>query len=190
MKLQKFNTIVSLLCLLSAPNIVTAEPDPNEDTTTKTNLLEMFRDNKDNIPLDTRDGSADVTSLYRTDCDRPAQKPINIQRATLGMAYQGIPTFFKSPVALCPQDLRFKVKGQIVDIAIMGASLDMGVGQRGTAFAPQAIRTAERINPWGTKIAHPTVGYVDPLTDLRVVDFGDAPIDILSVERSINSVYN
>ncbi|MCJ8271376.1 MAG: arginase family protein, partial [Psychrosphaera sp.] len=186
MKLQKFNTIVSLLCLLAVPNSVTAKtdtkPDPNDDTTTKKHLLEMFRDSKESIPLDKRDKTIDVTKLYRDDCNRPAQLPVKIQRTTFGMAYQGIPTFFRSPVALCPQDLLVKVKvedkDRIVDIAIMGASLDMGVGQRGTAFAPQAIRTAERINPWGTKIAHPTVGYVDPLMDLRVVDFGDAPIDI------------
>jgi agmatinase len=63
------------------------------------------------------------------------------------------------------------------------------IGQRGTAFGPQAVRTGEITIPWGMETAHPTVGDVDFLKVLNVVDYGDAPIDILSNERSILSVH-
>jgi agmatinase len=43
-----------------------------------------------------------------------------------GFYYQGIPTFFRAPVALCPQDL----KAGNVDVAIMGASFDMSTSMR------------------------------------------------------------
>jgi agmatinase len=63
------------------------------------------------------------------------------------------------------------------------------IGQRGTAFGPQAVRTGEITIPWGMETAHPTVGDVDFMQVLNVVDYSDAPIDILSNERSILSVH-
>ena len=45
----------------------------------------------------------------------------------------GIPTFFRAPVALCPQDL----KAGKVEIAIMSAPIDMSTGMRGTGYGPQ-----------------------------------------------------
>lgn len=79
--------------------------------------------------MDKRDKSRNVTELFRNcncnkdECNEPKreQGPINIQRTSGGLAYQGIPTFFRAPVALCPEDLE---AGE-VDVAIMGASLDM-----------------------------------------------------------------
>ncbi|MEA3274198.1 MAG: agmatinase family protein [Pseudomonadota bacterium] len=159
------------------------------DTTTPKPIIEMFADSPDAIPLDPRDESRDVSILFR-DCSEIKERkpgPIDIQRTVGGLAYQGIPTFFRAPVALCPQDL----KAGGVEVAIMGASQDMSVGQRGTAFGPQAVRTGEIVYPWGDIIhpAHPTVGDIDFMQVLNVVDYGDAPIDIMSNERSVVSVH-
>lgn len=179
-----------------------------EDTKTKKAIIDMMRDdNPASIPLEGRPGkdpTLNAADLYRA-CneDNPDRDwgPINIQKAHLGMSYQGIPTFFRAPVALCPKDLEVPIRKTVekdgkkevtetkIKVAIMGASLDMSVGQRGTAFAPQAIRTGEIVIPWGTKVGHPTVGYIESIEELGVVDYGDAAIDILSNERSILSVH-
>ena len=78
------------------------------------------------------------------------------------------------PVALGPEDL----KAGNVDVAVMGASVDMSGGMRGTAWGPQAVRTAERVVPWGEgdlfKVGHPSVGDFDFMQILNVVDYGDA----------------
>ena len=99
----------------------------------------------------------------------------------------GIPTFFRSPVALGPEDL---VAGK-VDVAIMGASVDMSTGMRGCAFGPQAVRAGEIIGGWGELLptAHPQAGEVDFTKVLKVVDYGDSPVDILSPERSAVAVH-
>jgi agmatinase len=58
-----------------------------------------------------------------------------------------------------------------VDVAIVGAPTDDLVSDRpGTRFAPRAIRTASC--PPGP---HLEVG-IDPFAELRIVDFGDAPV--------------
>jgi agmatinase len=58
-----------------------------------------------------------------------------------------------------------------VDVAIVGAPFDDLVSDRpGARFGPRAIRAAS----WGPG-AH-LEAKVDPLTELRVVDFGDAPV--------------
>ena len=75
----------------------------------------------------------------------------------------------------------------------MGASVDMSGGQRGTAYGPNAVRTGEVLIPWGTGgiggVGHPTVGDMDFMQVLNVVDYGDAAIDILSQERSVIGVH-
>jgi len=103
------------------------------------------------------------------------------------VSYQGIPTFFRLPVALSKEDL---IAGE-VDIAFMGASQDLSTGQRGTAFGPQAVRTGEVIGVWGevSPIAHPVAGDIDFTRVFTCVDYGDAPIDIFSNERSIAPVH-
>ncbi len=119
-----------------------------QDTETDKPIIDIIRESPDAIPLDPRDPSIDVMALFRDCKDNPQREagPINIQRTVGGLSYQGIPTFFRAPVALCPEDL---VAGE-VDVAIMGASFDMSSGQRGTAFGPQAVRTGEvGAMPWG-----------------------------------------
>lgn len=159
------------------------------DTRTARPVIDMLRDSPDSIPLEPRDPVKDASALYRNCHDNPKRDagPINIQRTHGGLAYQGIPTFFRAPVALCPEDL----KAGKVDIAIMGASIDLSVGTRGTAWGPQAVRTGESTYPWGGffPMAHPSVGDIDFMQVLKIVDYGDAPVDPLSPERSVLSVH-
>ena len=180
--------LMGLLLGMSCSALAAEEFDPKTEKT----LIEMLRENPDAIPLEPRDPSRDVLTMRRSVEERQGNRPpgvINVQQTYGGTAYQGIPTFFKAPVALTPADL----KAGKVDIAIMGAAVDMSTGQRGTAYAPGAIRNAEIYAPWGKggpfKLAHPVAGYIDPLQDFNVVDYGDAPIDILSGERSVLPVY-
>lgn len=152
-------------------------------------IMDVMRANPTSIPLDTDDPTFDLGMLFRDPHDNPqrAPGPINIQKTAGGMAFQGIPTFFRAPVALGPEDL---VAGQ-VDVAVMGASVDSTIGIRGTAWGPQALRTAETLIPWGEMmpVSHPSVGDVDFMRVLKLVDYGDAPIDPMSVERSIVPIH-
>jgi agmatinase len=161
-----------------------------QEPTTVKSLIEIVRESPNAIPLDPDDASIDVMAFFR-DCSEVQGRepgPIDVQRTIGGMSFQGIPTFFRAPVALCPQDL---VAGE-VDVAIMGASLDMSTGARGTAFGPQAVRTGEVVGAWGAiaSQSHPAVGGIDFMQVLNVVDYGDAPIDVLSTERSILPVHH
>ena len=92
-------------------------------TTTAKPLIDIMRENPDAIPLDPNDPSRDLLKLFRDPKDNPKREPgpINIQKTVGGLAYQGIPTFFRAPVALGPEDL----KAGKVEVAIMGASVDM-----------------------------------------------------------------
>ncbi len=153
-------------------------------------FIEMVEEGGKNnlIPLNPDDASKDMWSKPR-DFSKDDRKPgiINVQRGEFGMAYVGIPTFFKAPIALTPEDLKV---GK-VDVAFMGASLDMSSGRRGTAFGPAAMRNSGIYLPWG-KGFHTSSEHtmIDPLQDLVVVDYGDAPVDFTSNDRSIVPVYH
>jgi len=110
--------------------------------------------------------------------------PIDINRyAVPSGAYAGIPTFMGFPVAMTPDDLR---AGE-VDVAVIGAPVDMGIGRRGAAWGPRGLRTAEQYIPWGQAshavLPHQHVG-VKPFAELRCVDYGDAGVDPLDIEES------
>jgi guanidinobutyrase len=115
--------------------------------------------------------------------------PINVQR-NRPSNYQGIPTFFRAPVALTPEDL----KAGKVDVAFLGASIDMGYGLRGAAWGPRALRAYDRRpggvgdGPPGSTGAPNMHAMLDPFRVLNVADYGDAPIDPLSIERSMAPV--
>lgn len=182
-----FISIIIFILVGVALALAAEEFDPKTEKT----LIDMIRENPNAIPLDARDPSINPLEMFRDPNNNPERKPgpINIQKTLGGTAYQGIPTFFRSPVALSPEDL----KAGKVEVAIMGASIDTSGGMRGTAWGPQAVRTGERVIPWGELelmgAAHPTVGEIDFTKVLNVVDYGDAPIDILSPERSILGVH-
>ena len=172
--------LVTALCLC-----VTLSANAAEELT----LIERIRQSEGSIPLNTDDPSLTKWAQKRDFSQDPPRQagPINVQRQDGGLAYVGIPTFFKQPVALTPEDLR----AGDVDVAIMGASLDMSSGRRGAAYGPNAIRVSENYVPWG-KVFHTESEnvLVDPFNVLNVVDYGDAPIDFVSTERSIVPVYD
>jgi agmatinase len=181
---------VAAVCLVGvAPVTPSRAADETFDPKTAKPIIDMMRESPDTIPLEPRDPGRDVRVLYRDCHDNPKRDPgpINIQRTLGGLAWQGIPTFFHAPVALCPEDLR---AGK-VDVAIMGASIDLTLGQRGTAYGPQAVRMGEVLGPWGSVLsaAHPVVGDIDFMQVLNVVDYGDAAIDPYSAERTVLSVH-
>jgi agmatinase len=89
------------------------------------------------IPLNVDDPTYDLWKLVRDDLSEGREPgPIDIQRFYGGTGWMGIPTFFRLPVALVPEDLK---AGQ-VDVAIMGAYNDMGFGSRGANRGPAAFR--------------------------------------------------
>lgn len=183
--LPSFPFIVTVAALSITPVFAADDFDPK----TEQPIIDLFRANPDSIPLEPRDPSRNLTELY-IDCETIEGRepgPINIQSTVGGMAQLGIPTFFRAPVAICPQDL---VAGE-VDVAIMGAPIDMSTGMRGTGYGPMAVRTAETQLPWGSilSVAHPTVGTIDFNNVLKIVDYGDAIVDNWSPERSVLGVH-
>ncbi|MBZ6379633.1 agmatinase family protein [Pacificimonas aurantium] len=103
--------------------------------------------------------------------------PISLSRYAGGWGSGGIPTFAGSPVALTPEDL----KAGEVDVAIMGAPLDMGSGWRDAKHGPRAMRLGGGVG--GTDV----FTMISP-GSLKVVDYGDAAIDQNSTERSVQEV--
>ena len=137
------------------------------------------------IPLNPDDESIDIWKQRRDmSKDKREPGPVNIQRYDTGPSYSGIPTFFHQPIALTPEDLR---AGK-VDVAIMGAPLDTSSGMRGAAYGPRQFRVADVYLGWGLYTDPHMHVMVDWTKDLNVVDYGDAPIDNLSAERSMEPV--
>ncbi|HUD28968.1 MAG TPA: agmatinase family protein [Novosphingobium sp.] len=95
-----------------------------------------------------------------------------------GMYAGGIATFAGAPVAIFPEDL---VAGK-VDVAIVGAPLDMGSGYRGAKGGPSAMRS--QYGAGGVDM----YTMVDPDKELNIVDYGDIAIDNMSTERSVQHV--
>ncbi len=137
------------------------------------------------IPLDTEDPSYNVWRTLRDPSKGPKREPgiINVQKYDFGLSYNAMPTFFHLPVALTPADLL----ASQVDIAIMGAVTDMGTGMRGAAHGPNAVRNSNVYGGYGARQPHMHT-MVDPFEDLVVADFGNAPIDIMSTERSMQPI--
>lgn len=98
------------------------------------------------IPLDTKDPGYNMWQKTRDDLGKGREPgPINVQRFPGGPGWAGIPTFFKLPIALTPEDL----KAGDVDVAIIGAHTDMGGGYRGAAWGPMAMRASPSTVGWG-----------------------------------------
>ncbi len=137
------------------------------------------------IPLDTKDPSYNLWQVLRDFSKNPKREPgpINIQKYDMGMSFNAMPTFFNLPIALTPEDL---LAGK-VDVAIMGAVTDMGTGMRGAAHGPNAVRNSQVYGGYGARQPHLHT-MVDPLQDMISVDYGNAPIDIMSTERSVHAI--
>ena len=152
-----------------------------------TELMKFDPDNDPaSIPLNT---DADGFNYWKTrrpaEFDTPrADGPVNVNRYLQAGPKQGIPTFFNLPVALTPQDL---VAGE-VDVAIVGAALDMGTGFRGAAYGPRALRTGTVYGGFGMNDPQHMHTMVSPFNELVMVDYGDIAIDQLSTERSLEHI--
>jgi len=137
------------------------------------------------IPLDTKDPAYNLWQTTRKDLMKGREPgPINIQRFPGGAGWAGIPTFFKLPIALTPEDL----KAGDVDVAIIGAHTDMGGGYRGAAWGPLAFRASPSTVGWGAFAMDHMLTLVNPFEELIMVDYGDAPVDMLSTERSMHAI--
>ncbi|WKK65734.1 agmatinase family protein [Lutimonas zeaxanthinifaciens] len=111
--------------------------------------------------------------------------PIVVQKWEFQHAAMGIPTFFQQPIALTPEDL---IAGE-VDVAIMGAGIDQGTGMRGAVYGPQKARASAIYVPGSRLSMVPHLGTgINPFKELNVVDYGDAPLDMFSIERSIQPI--
>ena len=137
------------------------------------------------IPLDTEDPTYNLWQTPRDDLTKDRKPgPINIQRYPGGAGWSGIPTFFKLPIALTPEDL---TAGD-VDVAIFGAHTDMGGGYRGAAWGPNALRASPSTVAWGAFSMDHMLTLVNPFKELTIVDYGDAPNDMMSTERTMHAV--
>ena len=138
------------------------------------------------IPLDVADPTLNLWKQKRDDLQEGREPGlINIQRYPGGTGFNGIPTFFRLPVALTPADL----KAGDVDVAFIAAYVDMGAGQRGANRGPNALRhsRAEYVT-WGEFSMPHMETMINPLKDIIAVDYGDAPNDHLSTERSMEPI--
>ncbi len=137
------------------------------------------------IPMNPQDPTFDDWKRMRKDLSKGRQPgPIDVQRFPGGTGWQGIPTFFRRPVALTPEDLQV---GK-VEVAMLGAYTDMGFGYRGAAYGPSAFRHGPDYVAWGDWTTPHGHTMVDPFRTLAIVDYGDAPVDLLSVERSVHAI--
>jgi agmatinase len=138
------------------------------------------------IPMDIADPSLDLLKTRRSDLQEGREPGlIDVQRFPSGVGYNGIPTFFRLPIALTPADL----KAGDVDVAFIAAYVDMGMGQRGANRGPNALRhsPAEYV-AWGEFSMPHMETMINPLKDIVAVDYGDAPNDPLSTERSMEPI--
>lgn len=138
------------------------------------------------IPLDTGDPSYNAwqTPLSSFEGEREGRTPGLTNPARFyGQGYMQLPTFLHQPLAFTPEDL---AAGN-VDVAIMGAFTDMGSGARGASRGPNAVRNSSIYLGYGARQPHMHV-MVDPLQEMVVVDYGNAPNDMMSTERTIHAV--
>lgn len=138
------------------------------------------------ILLDKDDPTYNIWKRKREDLSKGREPgPINVQRYPGGTSFQGIPTFFKSPVALTPEDL----EAGDVDVAFVSAHTDMGLGVRGASRGPNDLRAnGDVYGTWGSFSMPHMHTLVNPFKDLTIVDYGDAPNDPLSTERTVHAV--
>lgn len=130
------------------------------------------------IPLDTADENFNGWKLMR-----PRELTLKREAGPISLSYYmqsrgGIATFANAPVAIYPEDL---VAGK-VDVAIVGAPLDMGSGYRGAKLGPSAMRSMSG----GGGVDMFTM--VNPSKELNIVDYGDIAVDNMSTERTVHHV--
>lgn len=131
------------------------------------------------IPLNTESKYFNFWKVERPKSLNPKREPGPIHLSRYASAYSsGIKTFARAPLAIYPEDL---IAGN-VDVAIVGAPLDMGSYYRGQRFGPQAMR-----NEYGAAGTDMTT-MINPSDILSIVDYGDIAIDNMSTEISVHHV--
>ena len=143
--------------------------------------LSRYDENRDtrNIPFNTATPTFNAWRLERPRSMDPDREdgPVALGRYD---GYGGPPTFGNLPLALTKEDL---VAGE-VDVAILGAPLNMGSGWRDSG----ARATADlRVYGWsiGSNDQYVQVNAGKVLT---IVDYGDVAVDNFSTERSMQHV--
>lgn len=131
----------------------------------------------DHIPLNTDTPDFNTYAVRRPRSFDPDREPGPVDLSRYG-GRSGIPTFAGAPIALTPEDL---IAGE-VDIAIVGAPLNMGSGWRGAQHGPLALRLIGRMG------GNDQYTQVNPSRELNIVDYGDIAIDNDSTERSMQHV--
>lgn len=132
-----------------------------------------------NIPLNTNSPKFNAWRLQRPASMDPEREagPIGLGRYN---GRGGPPTFGGSPLAFTPQDL---IAGE-VDVAILGAPLNMGSGWRDSG---ERATVELRLLGWPMGSLDQYV-QVDASKVLNIVDYGDVAIDNASTERSMQNV--
>ncbi len=89
--------------------------------------------------------------------------------------FTGIPTFMRLPNITQPEEL---------DIALIGVPFDGGTTYRpGPRFGPRHVRVQSAIiRPWNPVLK------VNPFAKYRVADFGDLPVNPLSIEDTFRRI--
>jgi agmatinase len=124
------------------------------------------------LPLNTESPDFNAWTVRRPRSFDPDREPgpVSLPR--------GIPTFAGAPVALTPEDL---IAGE-VNVAIVGAPLNMGSGWRDAGYGPLVMRTS------GGMAGNDQYTQISPSRELNIVDYGDIAIDNDSTERSMQHV--
>lgn len=130
------------------------------------------------IPLNTDSPSFNSWKLKRPQSLNPKREPGPIHLSRYVSSRGGVQTFVGAPLAIYPEDL---IAGE-VDVAIVGAPLDMGSYYRGAMFGPAAVR-----NSYGPG-SNDVYTNVNPMQVLNIVDYGDIAIDNMSTEISVHHV--
>lgn len=132
------------------------------------------------IALNTKSDTFNNWRLLRPRDLDPAREPgpVSLNRY-LGGRGGGFSTFAGAPVAFTPEDL---IAGE-VEVAILGAPLDMGSGWRAARRGPLAMRVMGR-GLGGTDVST----MIAPGQVLNIVDYGNVAIDQMSTERSVQEV--
>lgn len=176
-----FSILFTILVMVSTAQAQYFEHDPDDPDQN----APIREGEKAVIPLDTGDPAYNLWQTPRDDLSEGREPGlINVQRYHGGAGWFGIPTFFKLPIALTPEDLAVAN----VDVAIFGAYTDMGAGYRGAAWGPQAFRASPSTSGWGAFSMDHMMTLVNPFKEMTIVDYGDAPIDPLSTERSMPAI--
>jgi agmatinase len=64
----------------------------------------------------------------------------------------------------------------------------MGGGSRGAAWGPNAVRNAQSTVGWGAFSMPHMHTMVNPFEEMTIVDYGDAPVEPWSTERSVHAI--